>query len=137
MKLNPVEPLSVIEVVSKALTMVGGFAGVDTANDVVIKNKMNAEHTNARAAREIILFVTAKTPCSRKSKTRKLIETNLEADHHDLPFFNGKPLSRAFIKGKGKKLCRVFSCDLPRLASENLVIIFECSNAENILESVL
>lgn len=63
MKLNPAEPLSGIMVVSKALTIVGGFAGLDkAANAMFIKIKTNAEHTNTRAMGEIILFVTAKTP---------------------------------------------------------------------------
>lgn len=63
MKLNPAEPLSGIMVVSKALTIAGGFAGPGTAaNDVFMKTKTNAEHTSARAMGEIILLVTAKTP---------------------------------------------------------------------------
>jgi hypothetical protein len=74
-----------------AATVAGPKLLVIEGNTMLIKPRMNAEHTSARAAGDMILLVTATTPFQKRQiKLGDLDNTNT-ARHHKL----GKPLGSA------------------------------------------
>jgi hypothetical protein len=132
-KLRPAEPLRGTVVASKALTIVGGLAAARFAmlgafaatvagpkllviegNAMLIKPRMNTEHTSARAAGDMILLVTATTPFQKRQiKLGDLDNTNTGS-----PSQTGQTIGVGIMRGK-PTLIQVFSFYSGGLASKN------------------